>query len=59
VGSVAAQEPEPSRRCTSDEQYCERKEQDGAESESRQESAHQEPQSGERENALAQLLPIH
>jgi hypothetical protein len=58
LDSVAAQEPEPSCRHASDEHYRESEQQDGAESESRQQSAQQKPQSGERENAPAQPLPI-
>jgi hypothetical protein len=53
LGWVAAQEPERSRRDTYDQQYGEATDQNGAESESRQQSAQQEPQSDERENATA------
>jgi hypothetical protein len=56
--SEAAQEQEPSRHGARDEQEGDGSEQDDAESDCRQHSGQQEPESGERENAAAQLLPI-
>jgi hypothetical protein len=56
--SVAAQEPESSRQDTSDEQEGEGSKQDDSEPESRQHSGQQEPDSGECEYAMAQLLPV-
>jgi hypothetical protein len=56
--SVAAQEQDSSRQRASDKQEGEGSEQDDAKSESGQHPRQQEPDSRERENATAQLLPI-
>ena len=55
---VATQEPERSSHDASDEQEGERSQQKHAEPENRQQPGEQEPDPGERQNALANLLAI-
>ena len=56
--SVAAHEPASRRHGASDEQEGKGSDQDDAEPEGRQHSGQQEPDSGEGENAPAQLLGV-